>query len=244
MKTKMILLSVLIAFITTGCSKYEQLKPNQAIQISAQDKIGYFIESSDTIMFRHRGEEFEKNYALSWSAQKDAEIILRKRIPANWVNLSQQNFGAQALLQVFKKYNGQYIVRDMNLYNYLLRALQLKAIVVLQHDGEPILDGETLYIDKPSLIGVSHFGLKRYLAISSYHYYIIDLAHPSIYSINSAHNTLLYNSIYASYAQKSGFQVPRNIHNVTEAEFMPVRRSIDMMLQEATAKVALSFRRY
>jgi len=233
-----------MVFIGSGCSNYSKINPSKPIYISKKEKIGFLIESSDGINFTHNRHEIQRKYQFNWSPQNDAEILLRKSIQVKWMNLAQQNFNTKDLLTLFKKQNGKYVVNNINLYQFLMSKLHLKAIVVLRHEGELLQDGEMFYVDRPSLVSLSAFGLKRYHAISSYNYYLLDLANPSMYHIPSEHNTLLYNSIYSSYSQNSGFKEPKNMYNITEEELSPVRRSFIEMFTRATNTLGLSIKRY
>ena len=244
MKKSMIVIYLFMVFIGSGCSNYSKINPNKPMYISKKDRIGFLIEASDGINFIHKWPEIEKKYQFNWSPQNDAEIILRKSIQAKWINLRQENFNAEDLLTLFKKQNGKYVVNNINLYQVLINKLYLKAIVALRHESELLQHGEMFYVDKPSLVSLSALGLKRYYAISTYNYYLLDLANPSMYRIPSEHNTLLYNSIYSSYSEKSGFKEPRNMHNITEEELSPVRRSFIEMFTSATNSLGLAIKRY
>ncbi|RUM76803.1 MAG: hypothetical protein DSZ12_01225, partial [Sulfurovum sp.] len=62
--------------------------------------------------------------------------------------------------------------------------------------------------------------------------------------IDSEHNTLLYNSVYSSFSKKSGFKEPKNIHNITEEELLPLRKSFIQMFTKATYSLGLLIKNY
>ena len=233
--------SLLLWFIITGCANHSYVKPHTQLTISSKDRVGYIIESGDGILVNNN-VHVEREYKLHWSPKHDAQMILQKNIKVTWVNLIHHNFNIKTLMTLFKKQNGRYVLNNRHLYDFLVNKLHLKAIVVLRDEAELLQHGEMFYVDKPSLVSLTAFGLKRYHVISSYHYYLFNLISPAVYHIESEHNTLIYNSIYSSYAKQSGFKEPNNIEEITEEEFLPVRKTFVNMFIQATHRLSNYFK--
>jgi len=224
---KKLIINLLVLLVLVGCTSQPKIPQ---YHINKNDKIGYVIQPSKSILHQHIGttvfNNLEKNYDYNWHLEQDLEKSLLKNVHANLVNLKKYNITSSDIKDMIIAKNGKWVVVKNDIYQKLFQQLHLKAVIVINEKTQ--YAGEKYIPFSQSGIYSKHvLGLKEYRAVCAYTPDLYLLQPEAVIHIENEDNTkIIYNSIYDSYKKESGFEKPNDIDNLTSDELLPVKKNI------------------
>ena len=151
--------------------------------------------------------------------------------------MSKHSYSYEILNELIKAEDDKWIINKRDIYNQL-NELGIKAVVLIKDKPGFIYMHPFSFHPKGSGLVSHHFiGIKRYFNVLSM-VSDIYLLNPKA-KINAVSNTyfnIIYDPMISSFEEKSGFKVPKDIENITEEEFSPVKKMnylmVDLLVEE------------
>jgi hypothetical protein len=237
MKKLSIYLSAVLVMLV-GCAK-DPVVPEYYLDVN--DRIGYVIQGSDKVSHVHSGttifNDIDKSYSTSWNFEKEIENAIKKYVRGEVINLKEYDVSSSQVKNLFTTDADGWKVKDSRFHKELLYIYDVKAIILIEQD-ETVVSEFKEELESSGLFSKHTLGFKRYIGVNAYKVKLYVLNPNTIVPIrNHKNSVMLYHSLYSSYQEKSGFNKPRDIENITEKELLPLKHSILKLLEETIKSI-------
>jgi len=226
MKRNFILLILPIIVLLTGCGISQPKLPEYSV--SDEDKIGYIINVENKIEHTHMGttifNNFNKTYNYEWNLSQYIDKYINKKMSSKLIDLSKLGYSIEALKGLIIAQDGQWIISKRDKYNKLVKDLNLKAIILINDEPNNYFSYPSSYnVEGTGLLSHHVLGMKRYFSVLGVKSHIYLLNPQGAIVTRDENLSILYDPLISSYEEKSGFNAPIDIENLTEKEFEPVK---------------------
>jgi len=240
MKKISIIVVGIVILLLNGCVKQPDIPK---YHLNNSDKIGYVIQPSGDVFHSHMGttifNNIEKTYKYNWELEKNIQKSLAKNVHKKLVNLSAYNIKYSDVKDLIVAKDGQWVIAKKDQYHTLLNKLNLKAILLINQEATYVVTGrDPIVMNASGLASHSFIGLKRYFAVSAYDFNLYLLEPKAVINVEEAVKVeMIYDSLRASFQEKSGFKKPNDIDNMTKAELEVVRKKVVQMIDNSTKSI-------
>jgi len=233
-----LLFVVLVIF--TGCIKQPEVPKYTINQV---DKIGYIIEESGDVYHAHMGttifNNLEKDYAYNWQLEKEIDSLMKENVKRELINLKEKGISFSDVDKLIVAEDGKWVIKNKEAYTKLKNGLGLKAVLVIHQTGTYVQTGrDPILMKRSGLASHNLFGLKRYFAVSAYDndlYLLNPVAIVRQPDVERA--SVIYDTVMSSFQERSGFEKPKDIENITKDELVKVREKIVDLLDSLTLDI-------